>query len=106
MSVPATLLTWFMEMFRYAEQSQVARKVVTKLLGPDGPFQNAEFIKSKLGGDFFLTLTDASPAEARWDVCSEQSEAGRMSSCSNWMKGGVALWPGFFGVRIAISGKR
>lgn len=58
------LLPWFLEMFRYAEQSQVARKVVSNLLGPNGPFRDKEFFRSRLGGDFFLTLTDVDPKEA------------------------------------------
>ena len=55
------LLPWFLEMFRYAEQSQVARKVVSNLLGPNGPFQDKGFFGSRLGGDFFLGQTDADP---------------------------------------------
>lgn len=58
------LLPWFLEMFRYAEQSQVARKVVSNLLGPNGPFQDKGFLGSRLGGDFFLALTDADPKQA------------------------------------------
>lgn len=59
-----TLLPWFLEMFRYAEQSRVAQTVVTKLLGLGGPFQNRQFFGSKLGGDFFLALTNVDPQQA------------------------------------------
>jgi hypothetical protein len=59
-----TLLPWFLEMFMYAEQSQVAQEVVRKLLGSTGLFQNSQFLKTKLGGDFFLALTDVNPEQA------------------------------------------
>ena len=60
----STLLPWFLEMFKYAEQSQVAKKVVRRLLGPSGPFQAGEFLASRLGGGFFLALTDVDPEQA------------------------------------------
>jgi hypothetical protein len=58
------LLPWFFEMFRYAEQSRVARTVVSNLLGHNGPLQDREFLDSRLGGDFFLALTDVDPKQA------------------------------------------
>lgn len=58
------LLPWFLEMFRYAEQSQAARKVVSSLLGPEGPFHDKDFLKSRMGGDFFLALTDVDSKQA------------------------------------------
>ncbi len=58
------LLPWFLEMFKYAEQSQVSQKIVSKILGPTGPFKNRDFLNSELGGDFFLALTDVDPKQA------------------------------------------
>ena len=58
------LLPWYLEMFRYAEQSQVARKVVGSLLGPSGPFYNRQFFNMRLGGNFFLALTEVDPQRA------------------------------------------
>lgn len=58
------LLPWFREMFRYAEQSRVARKLVANLLGPSGPFHDKQFFNTERGGDFFLVLTDVDPRGA------------------------------------------
>jgi hypothetical protein len=58
------LLQWYFEMFKYAEQSAVARKVVEKLLEQDGPFSDKKFINTILGGNFFLALTDVDPHRA------------------------------------------
>jgi hypothetical protein len=52
---------WFYEMFEYAAESGAAAKVVKELLGPGGPFKDFEYFKTKLGGRFFLALTNADP---------------------------------------------
>ena len=61
---PPKLIEWFNEMFRYAAESEPAEKIVRELLGPDGPFQNTEFLNTKLGSSFFLALTEAAPQSA------------------------------------------
>ncbi len=58
------LIEWFNEMFRYAAESEPAEKIVRELLGPDGPFQNTDFLNTKLGSSFFLSLTEADPKSA------------------------------------------
>jgi len=60
------LREWFFEMFAYAKKSEVAMKKVREILGEAGPFQgaNKEFLKSKLGANFFLILTEADPESA------------------------------------------
>ena len=62
--LPLQLLEWFMDMFRYAAGSQSAAKVIVDLLGPSGPFQDAGFINTQAGGDFFLSLSEADPKAA------------------------------------------
>ena len=58
------LVEWFYEMFKYAAESDAASKIVKILLGPDGPFQNDEYLKTRLGSRFFLALTEADPKSA------------------------------------------
>ena len=58
------LIEWFHEMFRYARESELASKIVEDLLGPNGPFQNSEYLKTRLGSRFFLALTEADPKSA------------------------------------------
>jgi hypothetical protein len=62
-ALPASLLESFHEMFRYAEASEAARRVVTKLLGPGGPFTDG-YIKTKNGAHLFLALAEADPESA------------------------------------------
>jgi hypothetical protein len=58
------LQSWFLEMFKYARESQVALEAVNRLLTGNGPFKNLDSLRSKLGGHFFLALTDANPKAA------------------------------------------
>ena len=58
------LVDWFCDMFRYADESGVASKVVEELLGPNGPFRNSEYLKTQLGSRFFLALTEGDPKSA------------------------------------------
>lgn len=58
------LMDWFGEQFRYANESSVAPRVVNRLLGPNGPFRNLDFLDSERGSKFFLYLTEAAPGEA------------------------------------------
>ena len=48
------LFDGFCEMFRYAAESEAASRVVEDLLGPNGPFQNDENLKTRLGSRFFF----------------------------------------------------
>ncbi len=61
---PPKLIEWFNEMFRYASESEPALKIVEGHLGPKGPFQNSEYLNTRLGSSFFLTLTEAAPKSA------------------------------------------
>jgi hypothetical protein len=60
----SNLRAWFYEMFRYAEESGVASRVVKDLLGEKGPFQNSDYLKKKLGAQLFLALAEAEPKSA------------------------------------------
>ncbi|MBI1930428.1 hypothetical protein HYR99_40025 [Candidatus Poribacteria bacterium] len=59
-----TLLDWFYEMFKYAAESEAASYIVKELLGENGPFQNDEYLQTRLGGRFFRALTEADPKSA------------------------------------------
>ena len=48
------LVEWFYEMFQYAAESEAASRIVTDLLGPDGPFQDDAYLKTRLGSRFFF----------------------------------------------------
>ena len=63
-NLPENLLGWFHEMFKYATASEVASGVVRGLLGEGGPFSDSSFLKTKIGADFFLALTEAEPKAA------------------------------------------
>jgi len=62
--LPDSLIEWFYEMFKYAAESKAASKIVEKLLGADGPFRTDNYLKTRLGSDFFLALTEANPRAA------------------------------------------
>lgn len=57
-------LGWFFEMFKYAAHSRAAARVVHRLLGPGGMFENSPIIRTELGARFFLALTEANAAQA------------------------------------------
>ena len=58
------LVEWFYEMFQYAAESDAASRIVKDLLGPDGPFQDDEYLKTRLGSRFFSALTEGDPKAA------------------------------------------
>ncbi len=58
------LIEWFHEMFRYARESAPALQIVQDLLGPNGPFQESEYLNTREGSHFFLALTEADPKSA------------------------------------------
>ena len=61
---PTKLIEWFHEMFQYAAASGVASTVAKDLLGPKGPFQMGNYLRTSLGSNFFLALTEADPKSA------------------------------------------
>jgi|GEM_PF-430584 len=62
--IPDSLREWFYEMFVYAAESEAASTIVNELLGETGPFQNDDYLKTRLGSEFFLALTEANPEAA------------------------------------------
>ncbi len=58
------LVEWFYEMFVYAAESDAASRIVEDLLGPNGPFRDDEYLKTRLGSRFFLALAEADPKAA------------------------------------------
>ena len=58
------LLEWFYEMFQYAAESDAASRIVKELLGPNGPFENDDYLNTRLGSRFFSVLTEANPKYA------------------------------------------
>jgi hypothetical protein len=55
---------WFGEMIEYSSATPVSRELVAKLLGPDGLYANAEWLKTRDGGRFFFSLSLADPPGA------------------------------------------
>ena len=62
--LPDELVDCFYDMFQYAAESEVASRIVEDLLGPNGPFQNDENLKDRLGSRFFSALAEAAPESA------------------------------------------
>ncbi len=62
--LPPELVDAFHEMFRYAAESEPASEIVKGLLGPNGPFQNSEYLNTRRGSRFFSALTEADPKSA------------------------------------------
>ena len=62
--LPPKLIEWFYEMFVYAAESDAASRIVEDLLGPNGPFRDDEYLKTRLGSHFFLALAEADPKSA------------------------------------------
>ena len=58
------LKEWFFEMFEYAAASPIAQKIVKDLLSENGPFHDQEYLKKKLGANFFSALSKADPISA------------------------------------------
>ncbi len=58
------LIECFYDMFIYAAESEAALRIVKELLGPNGPFRDNEYLKTRLGSRFFLALTEADPKSA------------------------------------------
>lgn len=63
-TIPENLSQWFINMFDYAKTSVQASKIVRELLSKEGPFYQNSLLKSKLGADFFLTLSKVDPLGA------------------------------------------
>lgn len=55
------LQEWYFEMFKYAQESPVAKRVVQNILGEDGPFKNSNYLETRVGGNFFNALSEAAP---------------------------------------------
>lgn len=62
--IPDSLREGFYEMFKYAAESEAASRIVEELLGEGGPFQKDDYLKTKLGSEFFLALTEANAESA------------------------------------------
>ncbi len=62
--LPSGLREGFLEMFRYAKESEVALGTVERILTPGGPFWDTGLLETELGGSFFLALTEANPQPA------------------------------------------
>ena len=61
---PESLHTWFYEMFAYAHGSQAAMKAVGAILSKHGAFVRDGLVKTELGANFFLRLTEADTESA------------------------------------------
>ncbi len=63
LEVPPSMLRWFMEMFRYAFSSPIAKQAVEDFLGPQGLLSSLDFAESGLACNFLFHLAEAAPAE-------------------------------------------
>jgi hypothetical protein len=61
--MPESLQHWFMEMFRYAYESDAAG-IVKNMLRLDGIFSKPEFLNSWKGAAFLTVLTEADPSSS------------------------------------------
>jgi MerR family regulatory protein len=59
--IPPSMLRWFMEMFRYAYTSPIARQAIDDLLGPQGLLSSLDFAESDVACNFLFHLAEAAP---------------------------------------------
>ena len=98
------LMEWFMEMFRYARESNALPEIIGELFGPAGPFGNEAFLNSEEGSYFFLKLSEGDPYSAieflKRTVGSWSKEqllnftTGRRQVV--WSLKGIAVWKDLF----------
>lgn len=102
--IPESLHEWFYDMFQYAAESQAATRVVRELLGENGPFQKDDYLKTRLGGSFFLALTEADPKSAlktlqqtvgKWEK-SELIESKESRRTIVWALEKIVVWKELF----------
>jgi hypothetical protein len=58
-AIPDTLHEWFYDMFAYAHGSATISKTVRKILSVHGSFFRQGLLKTEVGANFFLNLTEA-----------------------------------------------
>lgn len=63
-AIPASLHAWFYEMFAYAYGSEAASSAVRRILSRHGSFVKDGLLKTELGANFFLNLTEADTESA------------------------------------------
>lgn len=59
--IPSELRHWFLQFFIYGHASPVACDAIAKILSPDGPFADHEFLTSQAGTRFINYLAEADP---------------------------------------------
>lgn len=55
------LIGWFYDMFRYAESTSIAQKLLNDLFGAGGKFEQHELLKKKFGGRFLIEISKIDP---------------------------------------------
>ena len=58
-TIPDTLHEWFYDMFTYAHESQAVGKTVRTILSVHGSFFRQGLLRTEVGANFFLSLTEA-----------------------------------------------
>jgi len=100
--MPESLHTWFLNMFKYANED-TANSAVKDILRVDGVFASRKMIESEKGSRFISILAEANPAStlkllemsiARW---SDQELLGFKGNRQNivWALEKIAVWPNF-----------
>lgn len=101
-SMPESLHTWFMNMFKYAGEADTAH-VVDDILKPDGIFSQNEILTSEKGSQFLSILAEANPAAVlrllestigRW---TDEEVPNLSENRQNfvWTLEKVAVWPSY-----------
>ena len=59
--LPKSMKDWFLRLFIYAHSAAPAQDVVKKILSPEGPFTDQDFLVSEVGLRFIRYLSEADP---------------------------------------------
>lgn len=60
--VPASMKSWFLQLFIYAHAAEPAQNIVKNILSTKGPFSDQKFLKSEVGLRFLNFLSEADPS--------------------------------------------
>ncbi|MFH1019332.1 MAG: hypothetical protein V1782_01790 [Pseudomonadota bacterium] len=97
--MPESLHGWFMEMFRYAHDSEATR-IIGNILSPDGIFSDRAFLCSDKGTSLLSSLAESDPGavlkllEQTIGTWSQEERAGLVDNHQNfvWILEKIAVW--------------
>lgn len=103
--LPPQLAAWFLEMLRYARESNAALKIAERLLDEAGAFGVADCFVDGQASRFFRALAEAAPKPAlrmlqrtvgTWDVDQLRELGGDRRRQIVWALEGITVWREFF----------